>query len=266
MELRVERVIIPEIINFNFEELKQEIEERVKTYETLVYTSEQIKEAKADVANLRKFTKALSDERIRVKKAYLKPYDDFEAKIKVLDGIVGNAVKNIDSQIKAFDEQKKAEKKAEIESYWERVASPDHPLTLERVFNAKWLNATTSMKAIQDEISCILENFAEELVTLQNLPEFSFEAVEIYKSSFDFKQALNEAHRLSELAKKKAEYEQTETQAFEAVEEKSQKVQQVKIVETKYWIGFKANLTVSEALELAEFFKSRGIEYQQISE
>ena len=68
MEFNVERVKIPERIEWNYEELKAEIAERVQTYETIVYTDETIKEAKADRANLRKLAKALNDERIRLEK------------------------------------------------------------------------------------------------------------------------------------------------------------------------------------------------------
>ena len=109
MELKLKEITFPEVIEFNYEELKQEITERVASYKNLVYTDDQIKDAKKDVAALRKFTKALSDERIRVKKDLLKPYEDFEAKVKELTAIVDESIKNIDNQVKGYDEQKKAE-------------------------------------------------------------------------------------------------------------------------------------------------------------
>lgn len=54
MELRVNEVAIPEKIDFNYEELKAELISKVSFYETLVYTDDQIKDAKADKANLNK--------------------------------------------------------------------------------------------------------------------------------------------------------------------------------------------------------------------
>lgn len=48
MELKIEQVAIPEKIAFNYEELKQELSDKVKMYETLVYTDDQIKSAKAE--------------------------------------------------------------------------------------------------------------------------------------------------------------------------------------------------------------------------
>ena len=51
MELRVNEVAIPEKIDFNYEELKAELTSKVSFYETLVYTDDQIKDAKADKAD-----------------------------------------------------------------------------------------------------------------------------------------------------------------------------------------------------------------------
>ena len=65
MELKVNEVQIPDAISFNYDELKQELAEKVSMYETMVYTEEQIKEAKADKASLNKLKKALNDERIK---------------------------------------------------------------------------------------------------------------------------------------------------------------------------------------------------------
>ena len=48
MELKVKEYQLPDALSFNFEELKMELEEKVKHYETLVYSDQQIKEAKAD--------------------------------------------------------------------------------------------------------------------------------------------------------------------------------------------------------------------------
>lgn len=69
MELRVNEVAIPEKISFNYEELKAELTEKVAFYETLVYTDDQVKDAKADRATLNKLKKTLNDERIRREKS-----------------------------------------------------------------------------------------------------------------------------------------------------------------------------------------------------
>ena len=107
MELRIEPITFPEVIKFNFDELKQEITDKVAMYNNLVYTEEQVKEAKTDRASLNKFVKALSDERIKIKKQCLQPYEEFEKRINELSAIVNEPISLIDKQVKEFEEKKK---------------------------------------------------------------------------------------------------------------------------------------------------------------
>ena len=81
MELRVNEVKMPEKITFNYEELRSEIQKIVEDHSNLVYTGEQIKDAKSDKASLNKLKKALNDERIRLEKAYLEPFNEFKTQI-----------------------------------------------------------------------------------------------------------------------------------------------------------------------------------------
>lgn len=105
MELRVNEVAIPEKIDFNYEELKAELISKVSFYETLVYTDDQIKDAKADKANLNKLKKALNDERIRKEKEYMQPFNVFKAQINEIIGIIDKPIAVIDEQVKAYDEK-----------------------------------------------------------------------------------------------------------------------------------------------------------------
>lgn len=287
MELKVKAPTFPEVIEFNFDELKQEITERASTYVNLVYSDEQIQDAKKDRATLNKFVKALSDERIKIKKECLKPYEDFEAKIKELDGIVSKAIANIDNQVKGYEEKQKQEKKAKIKEYFaERYLNSGTPapecFTLESIFDEKWLNASVSLKSIEDAIDAKAEQVKSDLATLANLPEFGFEATEVYKSTLDLTKAISEGQKLAEMAKRKAEAERlkAEREAEQArlkAEAEAQKAEVVEMHEVpfkadamnppeqpKQWVSFKALLTVDQARELKRFFDDRCIEFEAI--
>jgi len=54
-------------INFNYDELKQELAVRLDKYRNLVYSEDSIKEAKADRATLNKFKKAIEERRKEIK-------------------------------------------------------------------------------------------------------------------------------------------------------------------------------------------------------
>lgn len=58
---------VPEKIEFNFEELKSEISERLTYYKNLVVTEDKIKEAKSDKATLNKLIKAIDERRKEIK-------------------------------------------------------------------------------------------------------------------------------------------------------------------------------------------------------
>lgn len=286
MELKVKTPTFPEVIEFNFEELKQEITLKASEYMNLVYTDEQIKDAKKDRATLNKFVKALSDERIKTKKECLKPYEDFEKKIKELDGIVSKAIKNIDDQVKVYEEQKKQEKLSSIKEYWNSCEKP-FEIDFEKVMDQKWLNASVSLKSVYGAIDVLLESIAKDLETLRNLPEFGFEASEVYKTTLDINKSLNEGKRLSEIQRRKAEHEaeqarlKAEAEAKKAEEEFAQhinppKTDTGKCIESierqafeqtqqqKEWISFKAFLTTEDAFALKEFFDSRNIEFKPL--
>lgn len=260
-------------IEWNHAEIKKEVAEKVSYYANLIYSDDQIKEAKADRAKLNKFVQALEDKRKDVKKQCLAPYEDFEKKLKEITAIVNEPIQMIDQQVKGYEEQKKAEKLEQIQEYWDKVTSPEHPLTLQRVMNPKWLNATTSIKSIQEEINGILAKYVEDIATLQNLPEFSFEAIEVYKNTLDLGKAIQEGKRLSDIQKRKMEFEAEQArQKAEAEFAKNMNppVEEPTVVEEKpteplkEWIGFRALLTVQDAKALGNFLKCRGIKFEKI--
>lgn len=121
MELKINEVALPAPITFNYEELRAELLSKVSVYETMVYTEDQVKEAKADRAALNRLKKALNDERIRQEKDYMQPFNTFKAQVGELVKIIDKSVSVVDKQVKEFEEQQKAEKLKAIEEYWHSV-------------------------------------------------------------------------------------------------------------------------------------------------
>lgn len=286
MELRIEPVTFPEVIQFNYEELKAEITSKVEMYKNLVYTgSDQIKDAKADRAALNKLIKAMSDERIRIKKDCLKPYDEFERKIRELTDIVNEPVQLIDKQIKEYEQTLKEEKRKEIEALFETIGFQAF-VKLDMIWDEKWLNASVSMKSIEEKMRERMYQISTDLYTLNQLSEYAFEAVSVYKETLDMHKSIAEAQRMAEIAKKKAEAEarkkaEEERRAKEAEEKKTsektaiisesvpeQQQPEHTVTEPeepeKMEVRFAALLTTEDALALKEFFQSRNIEFRAI--
>lgn len=224
MELKMNQYKLPESVGFNYEELKSELQAKVSQYESLIYSDEQIKEAKADRSQLNKLKKALNDERIRLQKEYMIPFNDFKAKIDELIKIIDKPVGLIDMQVREYEDQKKAEKLEKIKEYWQAKEKP-FAIEFERVMDARWLNSSISLKSVYGAIDVFLEGVEKDLATLANLPEFAFESTEVYKSTLDLNKAISEGKRLSEMAKRKAEHEAEQARLAAEAEAKKQEEQ-----------------------------------------
>ena len=285
MELKINEITIPEAIQFNYEELKQELTEKVGMYETMVYTDDQIKEAKADKANLNKLKKALNDERIRREREYMQPFNDFKQKINEIISIIDKPVAVIDKQVKAFDEKKKLEKLKSIKELFENISDKPEWLKLEQIFSDRWLLASVSMRQVQDGIEGWINEINSNLLILAELPEYSFESTEMYKSSLDIQKAISEGKRLAEIQKRKEEQERLQKEAEERTKAEAEAKKQAEMianytgeavlnnapdikaqepVEVAQWISFSAKLTVAQAVELREFFERRKIEFKAV--
>lgn len=282
MELRVNEVAIPERIDFNYEELKAELSSKVSFYETLVYTDDQIKDAKADRVKLRKLKDALNSERIRREKEYMQPFNAFKAQINEIIGIIDKPIAVIDEQVKAFDEKRKIEKQKAIEELFAGMGFQNF-VTLEKIQDPKWLNASTSMKSIEDQMRSKMYEIGNGVLTLSQLQEFGFEATEVFKETLDINKAISEAKRMSEIAKAKAEAEarrkaEEERKAQEIKEDISKTVivpaeqnkqavippEDVQPVPQKMVVKFEVELTTEDATALREFFQSRNITFRAI--
>lgn len=293
MELRVNEVAIPEKIDFNYEELKTELTSKVSFYETLVYTDDQVKDAKADRATLNKLKKTLNDERIRREKEYMQPFNEFKAQVNEIIGIIDKPIAVIDKQVKEFEDQKEANKQKDIEELFAGMGFQSF-VTLEKIWDPKWLNASTSMKSIEEQMRARMYQIGDDVYTLSQLPEFGFEATEVFKETLDINKAISEAKRMSEIAKAKAEAEarrKAEEEARKAAEEarrkaeEERKAQEIKEEQTvpheqavtpqepvqsadstqeRMVVRFEVLLTTEDAYALKEFFKSRSIEFKAI--
>ncbi len=281
MELRIEPYATPEQPIFNYEELKEMLLQKASHYEVLVYTDDQIKDAKADRASLNRLKKALNDERIRREKEYMESFNVFKAQINEIIGIIDKPCGIIDSRIKEFEEAQKENKFKEIEAYWHELLRDDKipaGVCFKHLYNEKWLNASVKMPAIVKEIAERLEQIEKDLAVIENLPAYAFEAKECYIDTLDLGKAVSEANRLRELAEKKAawEAEQEKRKAEYETEQARMKTEPAikpadvpstpapETAPEKEWVKFQAFMTVDEAKALGQYMREHGIQYKSI--
>lgn len=293
-DLKVTPYDLPARIDFNFEQLRQEIEEKAKSYSLCVYTEDTVKLAKEDRSTLNRLKKALNDERIRREKEYNAPFMEFKAKINELIAIIDKPVEIIDAQVKSFEEAQRKAKAEEIQRwYTQNRANIGAPVWLElrKIAKPQWANASVKLPAIYEEITQACAKIQADVETINALPGFSFEAMDVYTKSLDLAAAIAEGQRLADIQRRKAEEEAARKAAEEAKKAaealkaaESAKTPEVEQIPTEAqktppeaaqshteakeaqpaarWVAFEAYLTTEQAFELRDYLKNREIPFR----
>ena len=199
-------------IKWNNEELKAEIAEKMQEYKSLVFTEETMKDAKADRAKLNKLKTAFEDERKRIKKLCMEPYETFEKQVKEVIALIEEPILLIDKQIKEVEEQKKLEKKGQIlEYYEEHIGTLKEVIPFDRLFRPEYLNVSKSMKSITEEISGNIQRINSDLDTIEGFrSKYELQIKDVYLRTLDLSTAMQEKARLEEVEQRLEQRRQEE--------------------------------------------------------
>lgn len=280
MEMRMTtdlETALPAEIGFNFEELKTELTARLDHYNTLVVTEDAIKEAKTDLANLRKLRDAIDTKRKEVKKKCLEPFNSFEAQVKELLALIDAPVAAINEQVKAFDDRSKEEKLEEITKAYEEIvpAETKEIIPLERILDPKWLNKGTTMKSIRENIAMIstrtkidilyLESSVEdEYITAVRAKYIETLNVEASMHHRDALVAAQRAFRQREAAAATVKAQTMERPPVAAQEPVREPAPQTSTDAKLYALRLEFHLTMDQANKLKQFLAENNINYMKI--
>lgn len=192
---------LPQTIDFNFEAMKSELDTKLDHYRNLVVTEDSIKGAKEDRAALNKLSAAIDTRRKEIKAQCLAPYSDFEAKCKELTGMIDQASRSIDSQVKAFEDLEKQEKrKAIYDAYLEIAGGLARLVPFEKLMDKKWLNKTVSLNSAISELTSRVDSIRKDTDTICNMNlTHEVPVLACYYDTLDLSAAMNENLRLSKL-------------------------------------------------------------------
>lgn len=252
-------------IEFNFEELKTELTQRLEKYQNLTFTEDTVKEAKETKAGLNKFKEAIETRRKEIKKLCLKPYDEFENKVKELTKLIDEPINTINSQIQTFEEKQITQKIEEIKEIYNGIFEGHTDIIpFEKVFIEQWKNATYKLTKIRVELQTMFDQITGELKAINemNLPEnIALPVKDVYLKSFNFAQAIKEKTRLEELQKKLQKQKDVQ-KADNAVEVPlntpvKEETPEIKNYERKFWVKG----TAEQLRALGQYMKENNIEY-----
>ena len=287
-------------IETNFEAVRDWLNEELAPYATMVVTEDAIADAKKLRANLNKVKDGIDSQRKAIKKIWMKPYEDYEAKCKELTGIVTGASSNIDGQIKAMEAEVKEEKRQRLSYFFDchSYEVADY-ITFEDVFDPKWLNATFSEIDAANSITAQIEDFKEGLDTIRSMNS-PYEAAMLseYSKTKNLSKAIAEGKRLEAIRtaeERRKEMAERVAPVLEAEEQKSNREmsnhmdgdeyvgdtfstpvptstsQFIRPVAEEeppkpqlYSIQFEVTATREQLFELKSFFSKSGIKYTKI--
>ncbi len=197
-------------ISTNVENLKESLRNEVEPFvEYEIEDETQVSEGKDVLAKLRKIRKMIDDEKKRVKSEYMEPYTSFEKHVKDMFGDIDKAIKEIDEQVKLYEQMRKDEKYQEIKDYYDIVGIEEVPLDL--IFKTKWLNKGYKekdwMKELDEEIYRILVDF----ITLSEFDEDNLSQLKIdyLNNGLDVEKAITrfqDRQRTTEAVEDETEY------------------------------------------------------------
>lgn len=218
----------PGVIELNFDELEKALDAKLVEFKGAVFTEESKPIAKAEVANLRKLKKEFEDARKGVKREWMRPYDDFEKRMKLLTAKIDEPINLINSQIEEFEQKRKKERQEEISKiYQELIGDMAEYCELRRIYDPRWENATTTLKSIRESISSSVMTARTAVSTISGMQSEAVEkALKIYKESLDMAKAIS---YINSYEQQKAEIMQREAERRREEEERRRREEEERI-------------------------------------
>lgn len=201
----------PASIEANFAALDARVDELVAGYAGAVYDlsdAETIKQAKRDRAYLNSVAKEIDERRKAVKREYMRPYEDFEAKAKAISAKVKKASDGIKEQLDEAEERRKDAAYAVLREHYEAFAGLLAPVVpYELIHEEKWLNKTfgevKAKNAIEEKVAKAAHDW-DTLKAQEGMPHYET-AERVFFDTLDLGAALSAAHEAQEADERIAE-------------------------------------------------------------
>jgi hypothetical protein len=185
-------------IQANFEECKAWLDKNLAPYRTMVVTEDGIAPAKKYRASIRAASARIDECRKMAKEAAMQSYKPFEEKCKALTALCDESAANLDGQIKAFDEAKKAEKGERLRAFFNQsIGEMNDFLTFDAIYNPRWMNATYSEEQARKDIICEIAKCSNAVESLRALhSEFETTLLDEFRRTHDLAACLKRNENL----------------------------------------------------------------------
>ena len=197
-ELSIQKTFNNQPIVWNYEKYRAWLLQETEKYKHIVYTEDNIAEAKADQVTLNKLYDQIEAAKRDVKKAYTVEVVKFESQVKDLLKIITDAKTNCHNALEDHDNKVKNEKMKFVRDKYEEVFGEYMSVVpLTTIFNEKWLNASYKEKEVENDLKSNLINIKEGLAVLDRLTTpFKTEVKRVFFDTLNLQEAMKANDRL----------------------------------------------------------------------
>ena len=174
-------------------QIKELVALKIEEYSVDNYQGDENQAAK-DKAELNNAAKCLNNERIKLEREFMSPFNEFKNIVNDTVSLIETASAKLDAIVKEKVRREKAEKKAKIAELWESKKFTLVPL--EKVYNTKWENKSYKLQTIESDIDGIISQIEGDLNALDSFGEDTAQLKGLYLSTLDLPKTLNKGAEL----------------------------------------------------------------------
>lgn len=250
-----------------------------------VITSENLAGNKLVLRDLKKQKKLLDEARLKVKREYNKPLEEFTSDIKKAQSIIDEAINPLEIAVNDVEEKQKQERKQRIMDVATQIFEQYEVDINDLEFDKHWLNKTYQKTKRENEIIAQAvelrkqkDQLAKDAEAVNNLaggrnldPEPFIQQLQNGIPLADVTQNIDAAAKQAEQRKEQQERLEIARKAQEQaeLEAKTKKVGNKRVDKTTGEVvdeyrtfRFTAKVNIKQAKALVEFLKNNGIEYE----
>ncbi|KAF0372783.1 DUF1351 domain-containing protein [Pediococcus acidilactici] len=250
-----------------------------------VITTENLAGNKLVLRDLKKQKKLLDEARLKVKREYNKPLDEFTSDIKKAQSIIDEAINPLEIAVNDVEEKQKQERKQRIMDVATQIFEQYEVDINDLEFDKHWLNKTYQKTKRENEIIAQAvelrkqkDQLAKDAEAVNNLaggrnldPEPFIQQLQNGIPLADVTQNIDAAAKQAEQRKEQQERLEIARKAQEQaeLEAKTKKVGNKRVDKTTGEVvdeyrtfRFTAKVNIKQAKALVEFLKNNGIEYE----
>lgn len=211
--------------------VRDKVKDLLTNYKAENYNEDNIDKAKEDKALLNTTSKKLNDERIRLEKEFMQPFNDFKDVVSETTIMIKEASSKIDEIVKEVENKAKEQKRAEILKVYDEITEKEaisSIIHIDMVFDERYLNKTFEIDKVKKDLEDKIKKIVQDLEAIKNLKsEHELALTNQYLKTFNLGEVIIENNRLNELKQNTVKVEEKQV---EIVKEKIEDMTTTKVV------------------------------------